>query len=122
MEKHCVLLETAKKLKEAGWNDNTRFIFNNSGDLVAKYKCKNYYNAPLAYSILEKLPFIITDCCIEYVLEIDKDKSNNKNIIRYKEKSGYMNCYLTEDIISHKRLSDALALMWIWLKENGYIK
>ena len=127
---HCVSLELAKKLKEAGWNKETEFWWQNlnSWNIVNKDLAEDvvYRNAernvaietivaPLATEILEELPPPKGDeeivsgkmklseeyyCCLE---------STNRD---YK--------LVRKEIIDFS-LPDTLAQMWLYLKEEGKI-
>ena len=63
MEKHCVSLELAKQMKEAGWKKKTEFwwIFpsgSHKGFELVNFRplSSEHYPAPLATEILEELP------------------------------------------------------------------
>lgn len=116
MEKYCVSLKIAKKLKLAGWDKETEFIYSN-GCLLYKNKLlsnKNVYYMPTAIELFNIMPRKIDD----YFLVIYKLTYNESEVIYEKNYPQYDFKYR----FLNKNLSDALALMWIWLKENGYIK
>jgi len=118
---YCVSLEMAKKLKEVGWKKNTEFLWKRhslSGNFTdpREYEYKimhlegfsiskndNIYPAPLAAEILEELQ--------NYLITIETDIENYRVIFdgdSYEE-------------FNDESLCDALAKMWIYLK-NKVIK
>ena len=117
IEKYVVSLDLAKKLKEAGWEKETEFIWARGFvDLSAfwfKYEGEEVYPAPLAEEITQELPDYIT---------VEKDGERKKhwlNIEVYKE--GCRAGYRTDPIMLgempewlyvsdvYPKLSDALA-------------
>ena len=127
--KHCVSLELAKELKEAGWKKETEFYHDWKNDrIISKIKdidigwYKDCYSAPLATEILEELPKFI-DEDEEYNLHIEK-VVNNDFIIRYEDGNAmtYSGRNGEEDYYScGKSLSDALAKMWLYLKKENLL-
>ncbi|RLI48504.1 MAG: hypothetical protein DRP09_21410 [Candidatus Thorarchaeota archaeon] len=130
IEKYVVSLDLAKKLKEAGWEKKTEFIWTRGFvDLSAfkfKYEGEEVLPAPLAEEITKELPDHIT---------IEKDGERKKywlNIEVYKEgcRAGYRTDPVTlgempewlyvSDV--YPKLSDALAQLWLWAYENGYLE
>lgn len=128
MEKHVVSLEIAKKLKEMRWEKETNYSFTNlyrvdgKFDLVniTKKQCRGklVYAAPLATEILEELPkwwkhdrgqmleIIYSDGDVYWVNYTDYTGSCPPNVPEIEDKS----------------LPDALARMWLYLKENNLLK
>ena len=121
MDKHCVSLEIAKELKEAGWNKKTEFSYCDTADKrfnenaerywlypketvsARKYNSKGkdiQYPAPLATEILEELPKFMT---------ITKLDDNNYSVL-----------FLGTDIqFMDINLCNALAKMWLYLKKEN---
>lgn len=137
MKEYCVDLELAKELKENGFpQENSNFywqinhLFNNN--LYFRFKDSlgfNYeqylqedsgqeiYSAPTSDEILKELPNYISKDII-YDLTI---KNYPATFIVY-----YKNCFEEKELIdfrfTDKKLSNALAKMYIYLKKEGYIK
>lgn len=129
MEKYTVSLEIAKQLEDNGWVKETEYhwMHNITGvepdKVMHKFqtatwkiyrKIQNggviqYYSAPIAEEILEQLPFLIKDA----YLEIDQN-GNDEWVLYYEDNPLVEKCY-------SKKLSDALALLWIELKKNNLI-
>jgi len=94
MEKYCVSLDIAKKLKVAGWNYHTHYVYENGNNLCRKYITRRRFEhyAPMSDELLERLPEIINHCfCengkdgkIEYILEMKC--INNEYVIAYNNK------------------------------------
>ena len=120
IEKYVVSLSLAKKLKEAEWAKETEFIWARGFvDLSAfwfKYDSEEVLPAPLAEEILEELPKRIAKPMITYLLDITPIKGGN--IIRYIEYN-WLHVLIDKEA---PKLSDALAQLWLWLKENGYLE
>lgn len=121
-----VSIETAKKLKEAGWTKPTKLIYTNyyHGEPKDKMHLEfpahttdpNKLSAPTTDEILADLPGDITPIKKQYELAIFKNT-------KFYE-AGY---FIGEDVcyeISYNssQLCEALADLWLWAKENGYIK
>ena len=126
-----VTLCWGKKLKEAGYpqdeSEKGYIVRRNyptklwSKEIVDDHITGGYpgktYAAPFAGELIEKLPYHIIVDDVEYQLEIIKLETS------------YVVQYLTLDrdkvelpIIRyavHKQLSDACAILWIWLKKEG---
>lgn len=101
MKNYCVDLEIAKELKDNGFPQNSYFWWN-------KTRCS--ITAPTSDEILKELPKEIKtkrDC---YRIDIGYD------IVKKVWYCGI--CEFFED----KKLSNALAKMWLYLKKEGYIK
>ena len=130
IKKYVVSLDLAKKLKEAGWNKKTEFIWARGFvDLSAfkfKYGGEEVLPAPLAEEILEELPKYIH----EYVECERKTYYPTAEI----NEIGYRVGYRTEPVClcdqiewlylsaPYDKLSDATAQTWLWLKEHGYLE
>lgn len=125
MNNHCVSLKIAKKLKKAGWNKETEFLWvifigNYLGahewKLVSSREYSNLIvevtSAPLATELLEVLPE--HTYCFKFWRDNDwcwavADKETiNSNIGK-----GHTECGVT--------LPNALAKMWIYLKSKKLI-
>ena len=126
-EKHCVSLSLARRIKEAGWKKETEFCW--IQDALGQWKLVNIHyldsddcslgefnskiSAPLATEILEELPSEIENYA---ELSISKD-SNNFYYVQYQ---GVDNETCGE-FFRDKSLSNALALMWLYLRKEGLI-
>lgn len=127
MEKHCVSLEIAKKLKEAGWKKETFFIL---GKVEYGKPKKSYfelisrdndeqrpiiteeYPAPLATEILEELPYTFE----KYELLIKPINFNQWGIYYTDDDNKLKPClYGTSELT----LPNALAKMWLYLTSKG---
>jgi len=103
MEKHCVSLEIAKQLKEAGWKKETEFWWVECSDKswainnTFAQNYKNKYPSPLATEILEEL--------------------TNDQISEYTEKADSILDW--DDTVNVFRSANALAKMWLCLKKKG---
>ncbi len=123
MEKHCVGLEIAKQLKKSGWNKETEYLWIYHGDASgcrwelyrdSDWDDKGFIEqcyAPIATELLEEIP--------------NKIESTYLSIIKM-DKGTYVVQYCEEDNNTVKdfgdlSLPDALAKMWIYLKENKLI-
>ena len=126
MEKHCVSLEIAKQLSEAGWEKETEFWWEEDirpKRTEIKGLCKNedriinhinrfYYPAPLATEILEELPNNITEKQETGVLTITKHP--HYAIGYFNAVSGNSTTKIFFDI----SLLTVLAKMWLYLKKE----
>jgi len=108
MEEYCVDLEIAKELKENGFPQNSHFIHSKDryGHIISTKIIGNPYsekciNAPTSDEILKELPplMYIWKCLDEYKID-----------------------YPDIEVMKDKKLSNALAKMYIYLKKEGYIK
>ncbi len=118
MENHVPNIELCKKLKELGygleteysycpryWNDRVRRMWASKRDTKdLKEPDKHVYPAPLATELLEELP--------EESKEGLKYKSDIK---KWDQPTRY------ESIVADESLPNALAKMWIYLKENNLL-
>jgi hypothetical protein len=125
-----VSLETAKKLKEAGWNKPTALVYTNyyHGEPTEKMHLEfpvhttdpNKLYAPTTDEILADLPKTINGYA----------NSDNKNVSYivavFKGEDTYFAGYFFYGIelivFKNKSLVEALAELWLWAKEKGYIK
>jgi len=123
IEKYVVSLDLAKKLKEAGWN-KPKLHFWVKGEIgnpfVVDYELAKSFEilapAPLAEEILEELPKRITKPMVTYWLDISFIKRSN--IVKYIEYD-WLHILIDKEA---PKLSDALAQLWLWLKEHGYLE
>lgn len=129
MEKYCVSLEIAKKLKDAGWKKETEFwwehhfkeIDNGQGvtELISKIELNSrsyvgeFYPAPISGEILEELPATITKDGFSAILEI-RIHNNTKDVCYY-----HPHLFFAE---TDKSLPNALAKMFIYLKSNNLLE
>jgi len=131
MKEYCVDLEIAKELKENEFPQNTFFIWSKDreGDLITKKIFGNPYseectNAPTSDEILKELPNNIKDPNFHYFYHLKIEKSpihDEMYLISYgitNQDRAWMEQYHIDD----KKLSNALAKMWLYLKKEGYIK
>lgn len=118
-----VSLETAKKLKEAGWTKPTKLVWADSEewgihvewwDGHAPNSMIRY--APTADEMLADLPEIVDKDCYDAVLEVSK--INSKYRVGYYSYGHhrYYNPYK-----DNESLAEAVAELWLWAKANGYI-
>lgn len=122
-----VSLETAKKLKAAGWSKPTAFVQVKHSNKIYELRAHStsmdtykvpYLPAPTAEEILRELPESIKIKRKPLWLSIHKDA----DIV------GFFLSYLSGDNVdmvvmpSNKSLSEAAAQMWIWCKENNYLE
>lgn len=122
MKSICVSLETAKKLKEAGWNKQTVFIFSGSQEIqmVNKIGGALFHDdiyAPTAEEILRELKATSEALKKLWWLVGDYDEIGIIFRIQYEIYDEHKPC-----VFINKSLSEAAAQMWLWCKENGYIK
>lgn len=128
MTNHVPNLELSKRLKEAGFPQESDFWWvnqPNGGLRTSGYKWKleskprtrilqyEYIAAPLATELLERLPAEIKNGGKEYWLRV------GKNIPYYE--IGYCDNGTCLPTTAGMTLPDALAEMWLWLKENDYL-
>lgn len=104
MEKHCVSLELAKQLKEAGWKKETEFwwVINANGWRLASSRLDFVLEnipTPLSDEILEELP----------ILDIVRKVEDSYTIIHID----------TDYITNDKSLPNALAKMWLYLNSEA---
>jgi len=123
--KHCVSLEIAKQLKEAGYNQRGEcwwFISPMSDPIIVSANpllghSEEAYVAPLATEILEELPFGL-------------EGENGNDILKIERyKNGYSVCYFddgqdkytgkTHLLKMSDTLPNALAKLWLYLKKGG---
>lgn len=117
MEKYVVSRELAERLKAAGfpqldnqyaWSVQSKYVLN----MELREAVDGWFAAPLSDELLEKLPAII------------REYNPNKLLVVAKQESGsYWVAY--DDTANHGFFSDkpadALAGLWLWCKEQGYI-
>lgn len=118
MQQHVVNLELSKRLKEAGYPQESSTYFRwldfhgefrtlLSESFVREDDKKEWYAAPLATELLERL-------------------SKNMFLLSTLEKNGKF-CYMISIVKNDQQswcfpsLPDALAEMWLWLKENNFL-
>lgn len=148
-ESICVSLETAKKLKEAGWNKETVFIWADEGDSFSQWYIEvwgmffkrndtlkdtpHYYYAPTSAEI--ELPIEIT--CINYRQDLDgiryywcqenffnyEDRIYTKDVIIGCFGPQYSKIYSIAFPAKEEFTSEveAKAATWLYLKEKGLI-
>ncbi|MCK5356766.1 MAG: hypothetical protein KAJ48_00090 [Elusimicrobiales bacterium] len=128
MEKNVTSLEVSKKLKEAGFKKKSylKWCFHHLDKKwiarerpVYQIDDKNLatYNAYQVNEIIAELPKVICDKKGLFNLEILFGNSFiNVKYINGKE------TLANEIMYENGTLQDTLAEMWLWLKDNGYIK
>lgn len=124
MKTLCISLETAKRLKAAGWKKPTAFVY---FDSMLHSKCEQWNllpsdtdkfrgdtqedcYAPTAEEVLRELPEAINGKCLLI------RRFNNTWRVSY----GLGECAETE--WGEESLSEAAAQMWLWCVEQGYVK
>lgn len=135
MNEHTVSIILAIKLKELGFPQKTihtwyQYKFQgeltwNIDDIPATYNIFDEVAAPLATEILEQLPEFIASSELFCPLHIIKCfTTHNKTVKGYEVYyfGGIFKDSLPDEPIFATTLPDALARMWIYLKENGLIK
>ena len=110
MKEYCVDLELAKELKENGFPQKSTFYWwiNTQGKPHFSYGTKYDYSAPTSDEILKELPDGI---------RIVKQIGKNSGIFTVACPIGNQTKYF-----DNKKLSNCLALLWLYLKKEGYIK
>ena len=136
LENEVVSFELAKKLKELGFPQDKCshiwLIYCGHDDMVElvseqsnkinydKSDCYTEYSAPLSTEILRELPnkIFYNFETLAYGLVMSISRDSLKDFI-----VGYYRRGMKEACIEIREtnLVDALAKMWIWLKENEYI-
>lgn len=149
MEQYVVSRELAEKLKEADFPQNTQWFwrFSKPAGLSKIYYCEDmrydnerfkgpmhqrfredneFFAAPMTDELLEQLPTTI-------VLPNSKGRAyleaqwSDYRTCRYDYRDGYGS--VLDDLVDfpddphnwYKKNADALAYLWIWCKENGYL-
>ena len=119
-------LELSKRLKEAGWNEPTYFMwFNMRGD---EWELHRYRNnglqgdcfAPTAEEIIEKLPKRLESSGDYFFLNCHRD---GQWLVSYYSMLQDYTCYINDERIAvyGESLADACALMCIHLKEHNLL-
>ncbi len=119
MKKYCVDLEIAKELKENGFKSKTYFRYQidtlgeveiETNEFAVHDHVADIFNAPASEEIIKELP-----------KEID---NNTFQIHFFKSKKlwsvGYFDYYEPWIYLEDKKLSNCLALVWLYLKKEGY--
>lgn len=131
MKEYCVDLEIAKELEKNGFPQTSEMSWYKTekgkyelllGEFSVYYD--EEYATPFADEILKELPNQIKipisyDPSLDYLCYL----TNYKNKLTYTV--GYSNINTLElegEYFEDKKLSNALALMWLYLKKEGYIK
>ena len=131
-EKHCVSLELAKQIQEAGFKKETEFWWTQHKEqeqnpnyrdcamvcdkgTLEMYPSEfwNLYPAPLATEILEELPFRLREVDDDYWLWVTKLKHGGYEV-RYRNS----NHSRTLKIVQDDSLPNALAKMWLYLHKE----
>lgn len=123
MEKHCVSLEIAKQLKDAGWNKKTKFWWCLKGELLAGYELR-YFNEPKSYIEQFCKDVISSPFATELLDDLPREISINQypenDSVRYQV--GYNKDKMALQTYRYSNnLCDALAEMWIYLKKEKII-
>lgn len=127
-------LEVSKKLKEAGLDIESGYVwdlsYNGEWELVHSWehggyhRGKNSTNAYQIHEILEQLPAKVTREGREYALYMHKSPTGSLSICYIHKMGVPEELGLVEESIGifvSQNPHDALALLWVWLKENGYL-
>jgi len=119
-----VSLDTAKKLKAAGWIKPTAHCWSMSNISNGEYRVyvsahlANDINAPTAEEILVELP----------IQRIDDGDTPLELAISRCRTYWYVAYLVSEEVAPYETefhdvsLSEAAAQMWLWCKKEGYIK
>lgn len=139
MKEYCVDLEIAKELEENGFPLKCKYVWCEyyNGDILQwdlyEFDLDDPVNkqiwSPTSDEILEELPLKIQIKSEEYYLQIFRDSYSNKKM---QDKEYFCVSYVTYNnkcfhrhdnvCIEEDKLSNGLALMWLYLKKEGYIK
>lgn len=119
LNEHVVSLELAKKLKEAGYPQESLFYWWDikrdrlcSELPTGDYDKNNYISAPIASELLEELPRFIGDK--EALLYLTK--ADDHYISGYMTKSSYLEIKKVG-----KTASESLGNLWLHLKQQGLL-
>ena len=126
--KHCVSLGIARQLKEAGWEERVEFYYEENAFQLAlipksnaRYWEKDYvypgqlnnkwnaYPAPIATELLEELPREVS------IKQYPENDSVRYQVGHNADKIGL------QTFKYNNNLCDALAEMWLYLKEKGLL-
>lgn len=124
MKEYCVDLELAKELKENGFPQTSYQHYKNGELLFGQIGCVRprdiVYSAPTSDEILKELPLVFRYNKTEICLEI-YSTNEPRFFVTYWDcpKPGESEQFLKE--VEDKKLSNALAKCWIWLKQGGYL-
>lgn len=140
MEKYCVSQSLAKRLKERGYVQNGQFYWRIPRDLkeldknsllctrdsVGPSRFFRYIAAPLSDELLEQLPARLDrKDRSSWNLTIWKTEKNLDGDIHYSADytEGMTVKMLVGKIwLEQDKLADALALLWLYCKENGLLE
>jgi hypothetical protein len=130
MDKHVVSLDLAKNLKKLGFRNDTISIY--SGTTLIENNMENYtehaqqylYPAPLATELLEELPRKLElrkeGFHAEFCLDMGTETSQFiKWFVGYVDEEQYSSSQVPE--IFDDSMTNALAKLWIYLKENNLL-
>lgn len=127
MEQYVVSRELAKKLKAAGYPQFTLRYWERYKDVEGVWKVhlatsrawetSEYNAAPLSDELLEQLPtYIALDEEMHAHLEMTTAESKG---LRCEYIDGHNVCY---GAMYADKPADALASLWLWCKEHGYLE
>lgn len=127
IEKYVVSLELARKLKDAGFPQETEFywiettqgwrVIRNPPEFIKEKMVPDIIAAPLASEIGERLPWVITVDNFQWVLVLMKRADGTWGILYERSTDGTSlggSWFIDND-------ANAKAKMWLWLKENSYL-
>lgn len=127
MKEYCVDLEIAKELQEKGFPQNSNYSYGKylkrdgyGFDLSTVWESviePFMYSAPISDEILKELPKEYK----KYGFAIHLITHTYKSELDYYS-AGYYDYHEPYFIGSDKKLSNALAKIWLSLKKEGYIK
>lgn len=127
MKDLVVSLETAEKLKAAGWKKRTyfRWLIKNNGSLEPQIvdfhtlecseKHYTYFPCPTFEEVFRELPHGVSGF---YAAK----QSSEKYLVTSSEWDDGFGGDIEPPSSENKSLSEAAAQMWLWCVENGYIK
>lgn len=150
MEQYVVSRELAKKLKEAGYPQSTEWFirlqkpigltkiywhgdmdydnerFSGSKPEQVRFREENeFFAAPMTDELLEQLPNVIEEGKTVYYLLIQNPFTADRRAHYHTvgTKGGRLHASLNDSAIGvAKTQPEALAQLWLWLKDHGYIK
>lgn len=138
MDKYVTSLALSKKLKQNGYPQTTINHWERpveDGELCPELEyfisdgdCEEHdhkpFAAPIAQELLEQLPFYIKTGDARGTFQLVIEKLSNEFYVCYaKPERGTFHEIDNRGLICHEyndSLADALAVIWLWLRNNGY--
>lgn len=114
MKDNYVTLAVARKLKAAGWKYKTEYVYEKLHNVIQFTRFfKDGLPAPTDAEIFKIFP----QDGIEYILSVKNGRVKILGLfltVDMNNESSYLYS------VRNRKLADALALAWIYLKKNGY--